>query len=327
MYSLRLMTTLVSLLLVNANHANEQTILPSPSSGSGASEILGKTVFPPFSGMLFAGTAGNSADPGDTFNGISLISPNDGSIIFNAPDVQAWGAAADIGNRRILFSVSSNSIGSLGGDELFALSYDGGMAESLGVILDPLGEPLRMDGLAVIAGQLYAALDGAPGGGDPDGLYRVNLDDKNSELVVSFTGIGGIDADPISGRLFGNNDDTEMLMEIDINTGLTTDVVPYPKGISDIDAMAAGENTLYLISDEDQPIQVFDISTSTFSGTLPGPFITADTFAGAALAFEPPMTREFIPPAIPALNEWGLILLAGLLIGIGLFVTKRFLSE
>lgn len=322
MYSVKLIAVLTGLLLVSVNHANEQTIPPLISGGVSAS-ILGETTFPPFGGMLFAGTAGNSADPNDTFNGINIVNPTTGELVFNVPNVQAWGAAADTGNRRILFSVASNSIGSLGGDELFALSYDGGTAESLGVILDPLGEPLRMDGLAVIAGEVYAALDGAPGGGKPDGLYLINLNEKNSELVTSFTGIGGLDADPVSGRLFGNNDDTEMLMEIDIISGLTTNLAEYPKGISDIDALAAGENTLYLISDEDQPIQVFDLNTNSFADTLPAAFLTADTFAGAALAFDPPITREFIPPSIPALNTWGLILLSLLLAGIGIRTNLR----
>ncbi len=286
--------------------------------------LFGDTQFPPFSGMLFAGTAGNSANPNDTFNGISLIDPATGTVIFNAPNIQTWGAAADPLSRRVFFSVSSNSIGSLGGDELFVLSYDGGTPESLGVILDPLGEPLRMDGLAVVAGQLYAALDGAPGGGDPDGLYRINLDSKVSELVVSFTGIGGLDADPVSGRLFGTNDDELVLVEIDIAAGTVTDLIAYPEGISDIDGLAGAADLLYLVSDEDQPIQRFDLTSNDFSITLPSPFITADTFSGAALAAEAPVVKEFVPPSVPALNGWGMLLLSTSLLLIAIAARRFF---
>lgn len=326
MYSFKLTLMLTALVLTRFAGADEQVIIPH-GSNNGDPQIFGDISFPPFSGMLFAGTAGNSANPADTQNGIALIDPETGTVIFNAPDVQAWGAAADPVNRRILFSVASNSIGSLGGDELFALSYDGGVPESLGVILDPLGEPLRMDGLAVIAGQLYAALDGAPGGGDPDGLYRVDITGKTSEIVSSFTGIGGIDADPVTGLLYGTNDDDETLVQIDVNTGALTELSAYPEDFMDIDALAAGENTLYLVSDEDQAIQVFDLVSNTFTGTLPSPFLKADTFSAATLAYEIPVTREFTPPSIPVFGFWGALLLTGLLLGLGLLTLRRLPSS
>ncbi len=322
MHSFKLILTIICFSVLQNVPANEQ-LIPAQSSNDGIPGILGDTQFPPFSGMLFAGTSGNSANPIDTMNGVSLIDIDTGTVVFTAPEVQAWGAAADPVNRRILFSVASNSIGSQGGDELFALSYDGGTPESLGVILDPLGEPLRMDGLAMIEGELFAALDGAAGGGDPDGLYRVNLDEKNSELVISFTGIGGLDSDPVSGRLFGTNDDTGMLVEIDITAGTVTDLVAYPQDFVDIDAMAAGENILYLITDEDQDIQLFDLNSNSFTGSLPSPFINADVFAGAALAFELPLDEEFIPPAIPTLSLMGLLILSSLLALIGWLIVRR----
>ncbi len=321
MHSFKLILMLTCLCYLSTLQADEQ-LIPAQSSPDNVQAILGDTEFPAFSGLLFAGTSGNSANPDDTLNGVSLVDVTNGAVIFNAPGVQAWGAAADPVNRRILFSVASNSIGSLGGDEIFSLSYDGGIAESLGVILDPLGEPLRMDGLAVIDGELFAALDGAAGGGDPDGLYRINLETMSSELALSFTGIGGLDADPVSGRLFGTNDDTGMLVEIDMEAGTVTDLAAYPVDFLDIDALAADENTLYLITDEDQPIQIFDLNSNSFSGTLPSPFANADVFAGAALAVEAPVTEEFIPPAIPALNIWGLLLLVAILTAVVL-ITRR----
>lgn len=276
--------------------ANNEHFIPREVSIIDTSTSFGATNFPPLSNLLFAGTAGNSALPTNTQNGISLVNLTTNEIVFNTLDVQSWGAAADPENRRILFSVSSNGIGSLGGDELFALSYDGGTPQSLGIILDPLGESLRMDGLAVIDGQVFAALDGAPGGGDPDGLYAIDLTTMVAELAVSFTGVGGIEATPSTGRLFGTNDDESMLVEINITSGEVTNLAPYPDKIADIDALAATDELLFLVSDEEQAIQVFDLNTNSFIETLPAVFTISDTFAGAAFASEPNIIEQLIEP-------------------------------
>jgi len=314
MHYLKLIVNILLVALSLQLFANEQYIEPLTSTDPSPS-ILGDVTFPPFSGLLFAGTSGNSANPDDTQNGIVLFDIDTQTVVFSRLEIQVWGATADPTNRRIFFSVASNGIGSLGGDELFSLSYDGGTAESLGVILNPLGEPLRMDGLAIINDQLFAALDGAAGGGDPDGLYLVDLATNTSTLVTSFTGIGGIEASPNSGRLFGTNDDTGMLVEIDINNDTVTDLAAYPEDFTDIDALASDNDLLYLITDEEQAIQVFDINTNTFVDTLPALFLIADTFAGAALAIEPETIATFIPPAVPTLRS-NMLLLFALLIGL-----------
>lgn len=290
-------------------------------------QLFGEMAFPPLAGLLIAGTSGNSANPNDTENGIVLINLETSEVVFNAPMAQVWGAAADPLNRQVFFSVASNSLGSLGGDELFVLSYDGGKPVSLGVILNPVGEPLRMDGLAVSGDNLFAALDGQPGGGDPDGLYLIDIENRSSSLVMPLTGIGGLDSDPESGRLFGADDDLGQLVEIDPVQQKIIVLTDYPAKTGDFDALAALPGLVFLIADEDQLIEVYDLEAQAYQASLPAAFLTPDTFAGATIAFEIELPLVFPPaPVVPTLNRFGLLTLLVMMVMIAL-IKKRTLVK
>jgi hypothetical protein len=98
--------------------------------------------------------------------------------------------------------------------------------------------------------------------------------------------ISGIDADPNTGTIYGVNDTTGFLVEIDVVGGTVTPVAAYPDpSETDIDGLAIGDNgKAYLIPDDNVPglIYVYDLVAGVFETPLTAPWSTSDTFSGGA---------------------------------------------
>ncbi len=252
-----------------------------PAEPPGPSEaVLG---VPSLSGLLFAGSSTNVNDPAGAANDVFSIDPVADTSSSILTGVGVWGATADIANQRILFTRASGltpppgEIG--GGDELFAIPLAGGAATSLGRIVDGAGEGFRIDGLAISAGVLYGVNAGAGAG---NGFYSIDLMTLLATPIALFAdSIGGLDADPDTGIIYGTNDTTGQLVTLS-TAGVITNVIAYPAGFVDVDGLAVGNGIAYLVTDEAGTFPAYDIAGGTFGTALTSPFTSADTFSGAA---------------------------------------------
>jgi hypothetical protein len=116
---------------------------------------------------------------------------------------------------------------------------------------------------------------------------------------------GGLDWDPVTGKLYGLSDTGGAgLYEIDVVGQTQTLRAPYPAGETDIDALAVNNGLAYYVTDGPNTTQpnfyIFDIVTGTQVGTIPSPFTAGGTFAGATWA------------VIPEPGTLGLLVLSGL---------------
>lgn len=266
-----------------AQHPDEWSAALWQTEAPGASEaVLG---VPSLVGLLFAGTSTNVNDPTGAANDVFSVDPvaNTASSILTA--VGVWGATADVANQRVLFTRASGltpppgQIG--GGDELLAIPFAGGAATSLGRIVDGAGQGFRIDGLAMSGGVLYGVNAGA---GVDNGFYSIDLNTLQVTQIALFAdSIGGLDADPDTGIIYGTNDTTGQLVTLS-TLGVITNVIAYPGGLVDIDGLAVGNGMAYLVTDEAGNFPVYDIAGGTFGTPLTSPFTVADTFSGAALA-------------------------------------------
>lgn len=241
---------------------------------------------PDLTGDLFVGTSQNSSDPAATLNDVFQVDPNTGTANSIYSNTGVWGATADPDNQRILFTTSS---GTGFGDELMAVPYSGGAPVSLGLITNG-GVSQRIDGLAMSGGVLYASEAGA---GATQGFYSIDLGTLVATMISAHPdSISGIDADPDTGIIYGVNDSTGQLVTI-ATDGTITNVAAYPVGLTDIDGIAVGGGFAYLITDEAQPISVYDLVNNVYVADLPSPFANADVFSAGALAFMPaPMEAD-----------------------------------
>jgi hypothetical protein len=194
-----------------------------------------------------------------------------------------WGATFD-GDDTVYISSVDGSSGSDIGDNLWTYTVSTEMFSQVGVITGAGGTKIRVDGLAHSGGVLYA-YNQVEYDGNPAGLYSVDLTTFVASPVLlpnSSLDISGIDADPSTGIIYGVDDSSNSIVELDLVGGNVTSVAEYPLGVSDIDGLAAGPGTLYLVQDEPSPIDVFDIASLTYTGTIASPFTRTDTFSGAA---------------------------------------------
>ena len=125
----------------------------------------------------------------------------DGSATSALEQFPIWGATSDFQNKRILFTTS---VGSFNGHQLYALPFGGVEPVFLGTITSDGSNPLRMDGLAMVDGQLYGSLDD----GVSDGFYQIDLTTLIATTIATYTDVdlSGIDADPVSGKIYGADD-------------------------------------------------------------------------------------------------------------------------
>jgi len=275
---------------------------------------------PPIEGLLFVGTSTNTNVPSDTLNDIFTVDPNTDSANAIVSSVQVWGATADPTNQRVLFTRASGlppAIGQIGGgDELMEIPYAGGGPSVIGRIT-LAGEGLRVDGLALSGGVLYGF---NAGNGADNGFYTIDMGTLEATLVAANPdSISGLDADPDTGIIYGVNDTSGQLVTI-ASDGTVSNVAAYPAGIGDIDGLAVGNGFAYLVTDESQPISVYDLNTGVYVSDLTSPFVQADTFSGAAYAVSGELPEAVL---VPAVSFWGLAFLGLIVLGIAVVAIRR----
>ena len=199
----------------------------------------------------------------------------------NLGSFDVWGATWN-GTDSVYISSVDGTSGSGIGDNLWKLDTASGAVTQLGVVTGPAGDAVRLDGLAYSNGTLYGwnQFDTAA---NLAGLYSIDMTSlvATQQLVdTTGNGISGIDADPASGLIYGLDDASGQIVSIDPSTGISA-LAAYNVG-TDVDGLAAGPGTLYLVQDEPNAIEVFDIATLTYTSTIASPFSVADTFSGAA---------------------------------------------
>lgn len=128
--------------------------------------------------------------------------------------------------------------------------------------------------------------------GFPEGLYEINPDTGVCTLVNAYAAgydLGGLDFDPVSGKLYAANDGTSPargIYEFDPTFATLTLVGNYPTGRSDIDGLAAYSGNIYLCEDggtASDRIWVYNISSNSFTADYPVPWTNSGTFSGAAV--------------------------------------------
>jgi hypothetical protein len=198
------------------------------------------------------------------------------------------GATYDATSERVLFTFS-DAISNAEFEGLWTWPTTGGEPLYLGAISSVSGT-LRTDGLAISAGTLYGVhqFDDETG---LAGIYEIDPGTLAASLVMPLThgSIGGIDADPLTGVIYGVDDNQGALVEIDITGGIT--VVASYVGEDDIDGLAIGnDGRAYLVPDDPDPglIQVYNLNTDSYDPPLPAPWQSAETFSGAAFIYGSP---------------------------------------
>ncbi len=256
-------------------------------------------------GLLFVGTSQNSSDPAGTLNDVFTVDPVTDASASILSGVGVWGATADIANERILFTRSSG-VGF--GDELFEVPYAGGAPTSVGLITDVGGAPRRIDGLAISGGVLYGCVADAAS----NGIYSIDLGTLVATLSGAFAdSISGCDADPDTGIIYGVDDTAGQLVTVGTD-GTVTNVAAYPAGLTDIDGLAVGGGFAYLVTDESQPISVYDLAAGTYGPDLTSPFANADVFSGGAIAISGGAPPQPVIE-VPTMGGTGLLALIALL--------------
>ncbi len=244
---------------------------------------------------LFIGTADN---PGFSVNDAYYVRMN-GSSTSVLSDFPIYGATTDFSQKRILFTSSAGSPSMpINGDQLYALPFGGVAPVLLGTVTTDGTTPLRIDGLAAIDGKLYGVVDN----GLSDGFYSINLTTFIATLIASYDpmtiDISGIDADPVSKKIYGADDAQGSIVEIDPLTGSTSVLASFPIGQMDIDGVAVGAGKIFLVSDEPGFIYTYNLKTNSYDSPIISPFGQTDIFAGGAAYM--PMLEDLV-------DEWSQI--------------------
>lgn len=221
---------------------------------------------------------GTGAFLGAVANNTFTVQSTTGTANTLATGNPVFGATYDPNNDRVLFTTSG---GAVDGADLLAIDPLTGAITTLGTITVG-GTGFRIDGLAMSGTTLYGVAQ-FDVGTDLAGLYVID----QTTFVATFSGglpsggVSGIDADPTTGLIYGVDDNSASVVQIDPD-GTTTVIAAYPAGYTDVDGLAANAGTLYLVPDEPQDIVPLDIATGTYGTPLTTPFTAADTFSGGA---------------------------------------------
>jgi hypothetical protein len=187
---------------------------------------------------------------------------------------QVWGMAYDPVNALVYFN---------NGTTLYSWPAAGGPVTTLGTITDPGGAAQSMVSLAFYNGILYGTKNIAN-----EAVYIIDTTTRIATVYIDYVDadydFGGLAADPLTGELYGTNDDTTPhgsgLFRINLD-GTATLITPYPAGETDIDGLAIGDNgRAYLIEDEPgASIHVYDLIGGTYLAPLNTPWATAEVFS------------------------------------------------
>jgi uncharacterized repeat protein (TIGR01451 family) len=236
------------------------------------------------SGKLFAGTGKFISDSGMHGNDYAYeidVTTNISHELFSHRPVS--GATFDSTNDRVLFTSSGSDAD---GSDLYSWSSATMTYTLLGAVSTITGE-VRVDGLAMSGGVLYGdvGIDSANG---KAGLYEIDQNTLTATRLFTFTNtaISGIDADPITGKIYGVDDGQAALIEIGLD-GTITKTVDYPPGQNDIDGLAVDpDHNAYLITDEPGLVYIYNLVSHTFA-TLKAPWVSADDFSAGAFLSDP----------------------------------------
>lgn len=155
------------------------------------------------------------------------------------------------------------------------------------------GTVTAMPGLAFYNGTLYGSVVTGT-----EGIFEINIETGAATRVCTTNSafdFSGIDFDQETGVLYAVSDlapvgGTPGIFQIDLNTGNATFVAPYPTPfpgagtIPDVDGMAVGNSTVYLVVDQPGNIAKFDLSTGTYKPQLTNPWTLSRTLCGGAFA-------------------------------------------
>lgn len=199
--------------------------------------------------------------------------------LFQEPGV--WAAAYDPNNERILFA---------DGTRLYQWPLDGSPS-SIGLIRSSVtSATLSIGGLAYISDTLVASRY-LGSKADPEGIYAIDPETAVATLYTTFqpgadkVDLGGLEADPDTGTLYGLNDDADLRGFVRVGgEGEIEVLVPYPEGEDDIDGLAIGDGIAYLVTDEPGDIYTIDLATLTYTQPITAPWVSPTLFSGAAWA-------------------------------------------
>lgn len=196
--------------------------------------------------------------------------------------IEVWGAAFDWQDE-IVYIITGSSLAA------WPLS---GSPTDLGIIYGLDGgvtTTLTFVSAAYVDGMLYSTRNIATGA-FPEGGYTIDPVTLQATLAFTYSiganaaDIGGLAAHPLTGQLYGLNDDTDLqgLVAIDLD-GTVTLVAPYPTGQVDLDGLAISKDgRAFLIPDEPGSIYVYDFNTLTYTLPITNPWTTAEVFSGGA---------------------------------------------
>ena len=236
-------------------------------------------------GPLIAGTGKFLSDGGlDGFNttySIDLTTNASNLIIDNLP---FSGATFNLTTNQVLFTSSGSG---LIGSNLYSLTPETWDVTLLGVVHSTKGD-LRIDGLAMVEDNLYGAHEIMDDNGEA-GLYIIDQSTYLATFLFSFTNlaIGGIDADQVSGTIYGLDDISKEFVEIGLD-GSITPIVAYPNGETDLDGLAISpDHKAYIIPDETGSIYIYNLVTQEFETPINTPWTYLDNFSGGAFISYP----------------------------------------
>jgi hypothetical protein len=154
-----------------------------------------------------------------------------------------------------------------------------------------------------IVGLAFDAVNGVLYGSDsagsttstsPEGIYSIDPSNGATKLVLDFAtsgdstlyDFGGLAFNVDNGLLYGTSDDVDGsvgrgIYSIDPNTGTIAAVAAYPAGEADIDGLAYGDGSLYLVTDESGSFYEYDLGTGVYS-SFASAFSSSEIFSGAA---------------------------------------------
>lgn len=187
---------------------------------------------------------------------------------------EVWGAGYDNINDKIYFNNGS-------------ILYEwpvGGVVSQLGTIVDGGGAAQSMVSLAFYNGVLYGTKNIAN-----EAIWIIDPTTLVATVFIDYVDgdydFGGLAVDPTTGEFYGTNDDTTPngngLFRINMD-GTATQIVAYPAGETDIDALAISDTRLaYFVIDQPGNIYVYDLAGSTFLPPLIAPWTSSEVFSGA----------------------------------------------
>jgi subtilisin-like proprotein convertase family protein len=200
--------------------------------------------------------------------------------------IQVWGAAYDPVTDILYLS---------SGSTFHHWDVTAGTLTTIGPFTSSVdGVTLVMEGLAVANGTLLGSRVGNSAT-NPEGIYSIDPVTGVATLVEAFaitTGqtLSGLDADPVTGTLYGTNDATTNrgLVEIPLDgSGTVILITAYPAGETDIDGLAIGsDGRAYLVEDDgtgsNGQVHVWDFALAAYQTPIPTPWATNEVFSAGA---------------------------------------------